>query len=173
MKVRKYIALVGLCVFLLGGLCAAAGIRINTSESIPLGIYRSSGKSIQKGDCVLFCPPSTPVFDMAKERGYITSGLCPGGYGYMMKKVAGISGDLVTVDSTGVRVNGQLLPNSTPLQADPSGRPMPLFHADSYILAGSEVLLMSNTCGLSFDGRYFGPINRVQIKTVILPVFTW
>lgn len=91
----------------------------------------------------------------------------------MMKEVAGISGDLITVDSTGVRVNGQLLPESKPLQADPAGRLMPLFHACSYILAGSEVLLMSNTCGLSFDGRYFGPINRVQIKTVILPVFTW
>ena len=91
----------------------------------------------------------------------------------MMKEVAGISGDLVTVNSTGVRVNGLMLPKTSPLQTDPSGRPMPLFHADSYILAGSEVLLMSNTCGLSFDGRYFGPINRVQIETVILPVFTW
>jgi type IV secretory pathway protease TraF len=32
---------------------------------------------------------------------------------------------------------------------------------------------MSDVSGTSFDGRYFGPINRSQIKTVIRPVITW
>lgn len=173
MKVCKYISTVVLCVFLLGGLCAVAGIRINISESIPVGFYRALGKSVQRGDFVLFCPPPTPVFEMAKERGYLSSGLCPGGYGYMMKEVAGISGDIVSVDRHGVRVNARMLPKSEPLQADPAGRPMPSLYADSYMLAGAEVLLISNTCVLSFDGRYFGPINRKQIKTVILPVLIW
>lgn len=173
MKFLKYFSVVLISITLLGGICLVAGIRINTSESIPLGIYRSSEGPVKKGDFVLFCPPPSLVFDMAKERGYLAGGLCPGGYGYMMKDVAGISCDIVTVNDDGVRVNGILLPESRPLQADPAGRPLPHFQADSYTLGRSEVLLMSNVCSLSFDGRYFGPINGSQIKAVILPVFTW
>ncbi len=173
MKFLKYFSVVLICFALLGGICLVAGIRINTSESIPLGIYRSSEEPVEKGDYVLFCPPPDPVFDMAKDRGYLASGLCSGGYGYMMKDVAGISGDVVAIKGDGVRVNGILLSKSKPLQVDPAGRPLPHFQADSYTLGKSEVLLMSNVCSLSFDGRYFGPINRLQIKTVILPVFTW
>ena len=173
MKFLGYFSIVLICFTLFGGICLVAGIRINTSESIPIGIYRSSEGAVEKGDFVLFCPPPDSVFDMAKERGYLASGLCPGGYGYMMKDVVGISGDIIAVKDDGVRVNGIMLPESKPLQADPAGRPLPHFQADSYTLDRSEVLLMSEVCGLSFDGRYFGPINRLQIKTVILPVFTW
>jgi type IV secretory pathway protease TraF len=32
---------------------------------------------------------------------------------------------------------------------------------------------MSDVSRTSFDGRYFGPISRAQIRTVIVPVFTW
>jgi type IV secretory pathway protease TraF len=32
---------------------------------------------------------------------------------------------------------------------------------------------MSDVSGTSFDGRYFGPINRSQIQTVVSPVITW
>jgi conjugative transfer signal peptidase TraF len=173
MKFLKYFSIVLICITMIGGICLVAGIRINTSESIPLGIYRSSEGSVKKGDFVLFCPPPSLVFDMAKDRGYLASGLCPGGYGYMMKDVVGTSGDIVAVNTDGVRVNGILLPESKPLQADPAGRPLPHFQTDPYTLGRSQVLLMSNFCRLSFDGRYFGPINRLQIKTVILPVLIW
>ncbi len=173
MKFLRYFSLVLICFIACSGICLVAGIRVNTSKSIPLGIYRSSEGPVEKGDYVVFCPPPNPVFDTAKDRGYLAGGLCPGGYGYMMKDVVGISGDIVAVDDDGVRVNGILLPESKPQKADPSGRPLPHFQADSYSLGRSEVLLMSDFCSLSFDGRYFGQINRLQIKTVILPVFTW
>ena len=173
MKFLRYVSIVLICLIAIGGICLVVGIKINTSESIPLGIYRSSEEPVEKGDFVLFCPPPDPVFKMAKDRGYLAGGLCSGGYGYMMKDVVGISGDIVAVDDDGVRVNGILLPESKPQKADPAGRLLPHFQADSYSLGRSEVLLMSDVCSLSFDGRYFGPINRLQIKTVILPVFTW
>lgn len=32
---------------------------------------------------------------------------------------------------------------------------------------------MSENNNLSFDGRYFGPLDRMQIKSVIRPIFTW
>jgi type IV secretory pathway protease TraF len=46
----------------------------------------------------------------------------------------------------------------------PAGRPLPRFQADRYTLGNAEVLLMSDVSGTSFDGRYFGPINRSQIR---------
>ena len=73
----------------------------------------------------------------------------------------------------GVRVNGELLPLSAPIEADSAGRPLPRFQAERFTLRGSELLLMSNVSGISFDGRYFGPIDRSQIKGVIRPIFRW
>lgn len=173
MKLLKYCSICILSVIGIGALCCAAGIRINTSESIPLGIYRICNKPVEKGEFVLFCPPPGAVFDRAKERGYVAGGLCPGGYGYMMKNVVGTAGDIVTVHDDGVHVNGVLLPKSRPFKTDPAGRPLHPFQADSYTLGKSEVLLMSDVCSLSFDGRYFGPIDQSQIKSTIRPVFTW
>lgn len=70
-------------------------------------------------------------------------------------------------------VRGELLPLSAPIKADKAGRPLPRYQSNSYTLGNSEVLLMSDVSATSFDGRYFGPINRSQIKTVIRPVITW
>jgi type IV secretory pathway protease TraF len=41
------------------------------------------------------------------------------------------------------------------------------------MLAARDVLLMSDISGRSFDGRYFGPIERAQIQAVIRPVWIW
>ena len=148
-------------------------MRINTTKSIPIGLYLTSSAPINKGAYVLLCPPPTRVFDEAMQRGYIGSGLCPGGYGYMMKKVLAAKADAVDVADDGVRVNGELLPLSAPLKADKAGRPLPRYQASSHELGKSEVLLMSDVSRTSFDSRYFGPIHVAQIKSVIEPVFVW
>ena len=49
---------------------------------------------------------------------------------------------------------------------------MPHYETDC-TLKDNQVLLMSDYNPLSFDGRYFGPINRAQIRSVIRPVLTW
>ena len=153
--------------------CYAAGVRVNTSRSIPVGIYLTSSAPVNKGAYVLLCPPPGAVFEEARQRGYIGSGLCPGGYGYMMKKVLAAKADAVTVADDGVRVNGELLPLSAPLKADKAGRPLPRYQVNSHELGKSEVLLMSDVSSTSFDSRYFGPIHVAQIKSVIEPVFVW
>ncbi|WP_446750894.1 conjugative transfer signal peptidase TraF [Stutzerimonas kunmingensis] len=118
----------------------------------------------------LFC---LGVFDDAKERGYIGAGFCPGGYGLMMKRVLAAKDDQVAVTPEGVTVNGQLLPFSVPLASDKAGRELPRYQSDRYTLGNAELLLMSDVSGTSFDGRYYGPINRNQIEAVIRPIFTW
>lgn len=150
-----------------------AGARVNTTRSIPVGLYWTSKAPVEQGAYVQFCPPELGVFDQAKARGYIGAGFCQGGYGYMMKRVLAATDDVITVADEGLRVNGELLPHSAPIQSDQAGRPLPRYQSSRYTLGSSEVLLMSDVSATSFDGRYFGPVNRSQIQAVIRPVITW
>ena len=172
-RVSVATAVGGVSLLLLGAMAYASGARINSTRSIPVGVYWLSSDPVVKGAYVIFCPPQTGVFDEAKARGYIGAGFCPGEYGYLMKRVLAAKNDAVSITAEGVRVNGELLPLSTPIEADSAGRPLPRFQSDRFTLSGSELLLMSDVSGISFDGRYFGPIDRSQIKGVIRPVFTW
>jgi len=163
---------VTILLFILIWLVYAAGIRLNTTPSIPVGVYRLTNETLVKGAYVLFCPPPAAVFDMAKARGYLGAGYCPGGYGQLIKKILAVQDDVVSIGTDGVRVNGQLLPLSAPIKADGAGRSMPDYKA-TRVLGSTEVLVMSDSHSGSFDGRYFGPIQRSQIQGVIRPIFTW
>lgn len=160
-------------LLLLGLGCYAIGARINTTRSIPVGLYWTSRQPLEKGAYVFFCPPPGAVLAQARQRGYIGAGFCPGGYGYMMKRVVGVHDDSVAVTPEGVRVNGVLLPLSRPLKTDQAGRRLASYPAGRFTLGVSEVLLMSSESRTSFDGRYFGPVTRAQIRAVILPILTW
>jgi conjugative transfer signal peptidase TraF len=129
-------------------------------------------RHIEKGEYVLLCLPPNNVFDEAKKRGYFGAGFCPGDYEYLMKKILAAKKDKVSISDDGVRVNGELLPFSTPLSADKQGRPLPVLRGE-YRLGDSDLLLMTDVSPISFDSRYFGLVNRSQIKGVIRPVFTW
>ncbi len=172
-RLRHPMVLAGLCLAVGLVLAHQAGLRLNSTHSIPLGLYRMSNDPIVKGASVLWCPPARPAFDLAKERGYIGAGFCPGGYGYMMKKVVATHHDVVSVTDEGVTINGTLIPASQPFEADSLGRPLPRFRVTDYVLASSELLLMSDTNSRSFDARYFGPVRRAYIQSRILPVLTW
>ena len=167
------VAIAGIAVLSLGAAGYFAGARINTTQSIPVGLYWTSSQPVAKGAYVLFCPPEANVFEVAKARGYIGAGFCPGGYGFMMKRVVAAYGDTVSIADDGVRVNAVLMPLSVPLRMDKAGRPLVHFGSSRFSLDGSNVLLMSDVTGASFDSRYFGPIDRRQIKAVLTPVITW
>jgi conjugative transfer signal peptidase TraF len=167
------VAIVGFSTLGFGFVAHLAGAKVNTTTSIPVGLYWESAKPAERNDYVIFCPPQAPVFDDAKERGYIGAGFCPGGYGYLMKRVLAVKNDRVSVTDVGVRVNEQLLPRSARRVLDGDGRAMPRYHAAPFTLADSEMLVMGDGNSNSFDARYFGPIPRSQIRSVIRPVFTW
>ena len=171
---RRFQVIVGfiLSAFLLCGLAYAVGLRLNTTPSIPVGVYQLTHDALSKGAFVYFCPSRSTVFDMAKELGYISAGFCPGGYGHLMKKILATQNDVVIIGKAGVQINGQWLPLSTPLLTDGAGRPLPQYES-LRILAVGEFLLMAENNDYSFDGRYFGTIKREQIEGVIRPVLTW
>jgi hypothetical protein len=64
-----------------------------------------------------------------------------------------------------------MVPNSTPRRTDTEGKPLP-FCETAYTLGTAQVLLMSDYSPRSFDGRYFGPIEKTGIKGVLRPVLT-
>lgn len=178
MKARlQKIGLVALsCVLALLALCALLlmlGARINTTRSVPLGLYWRVDAPVVKGAFVIICPPPDAVFKEVRERGYIASGQCPGNFGYLMKRVAAVPGDLVNVALDGVYVNGQRLAHSAPLVRDGAGRPLPRYAPGPHVLDETQLLLMGDINPKSFDGRYFGPLRRTQIQDVIVPVFIW
>jgi len=156
----------------LPGLALLAGLRVNHTHSFPPGVYLAVPKAPAVGDLVMFRPPEEAVFDEALARGYIGNG----GFSHyetMLKRLVAVGGDVVTIDDRGVSVNGQTLKNSKPMPMDEAGRPMPVWHLKDYRLSEGEVLLMSDYSPISFDSRYFGPIPRTQIQSVVRPVLTW
>lgn len=172
-RITRAIALAGVAGFSLFAIAQASGLRLNTTKSIPLGLYRTVDEPVTVGSYVMFCPPNKEPFLEAKRRGYLTTGFCAGGFGYMMKKVLAAKKDVVRFDQVGVFVNTNLLALSKPLNEDGAGRPMPFVEPSEFSLKENELLLMSDVSATSFDGRYFGPVNKSQIKTVIKPIFLW
>lgn len=143
---------------------------VNTTASYPRGLYRNTFKQPKKGDFVVFCPAKNPVSDMALERGYISCGLCPGGYGLLIKRVMAEKTDHVEFTASGIIVNGELIKNTKPLMQDYNGRPMPQI-TGSFVLSEDDLLLASDYNPFSFDARYYGLSKKGQVQKTIKPVF--
>jgi len=172
-RLSQITAIIGLSVMALWTGLHIAGARFNPSKSVAQGLYWQVNQPIEKGAYVLVCPPNTAIFQLAKQRGYLTGGFCEHHYSGMMKWVAASTGDEITISQTGIQVNGELLPHSKPLKTDPGGRPMPQIVLNAYRLKENELLLIGDVSPASFDSRYFGLIDRAQIKGVVKPVWTW
>lgn len=149
------------------------GLRINTTESMPVGLWLvTAGGAIERGLVVSVCPAPGAVMDMAKERGYVPPGVCPGRYEPLIKPVAAVAGDLVTVSTEGVAVNGVAVPNTRQALADGAGRPMPRIAPGEYHVTSGSVWILSSYNAASFDSRYFGPLPVTNIEGVARPLFT-
>jgi conjugative transfer signal peptidase TraF len=151
----------------------AIGLRVNGTDSEPIGIYWAISKPPARGDFVFALPPPKPIFKLAKERGYLAAGPSPAGTCAVIKEIAAVGGDRVTIGAEGVRVNGLLLKNSAQRPADEAGRPLQPYYLNDYTLGTDELLLMSAYSQASFDARYFGPLSRTTIQSVIVPILTW
>jgi conjugative transfer signal peptidase TraF len=128
----------GAGVFLLSIIFHLTGIYINTTPSFPVGFYKIVDEPAGRGAYVSFCPPQDEVFDMAVARHTINTGNCPGGYGMLLKRVLAQGGDSVSINKAGIKVNGELLPNSAQLKTDIDGSKLPQYHMGARILDDSE-----------------------------------
>src|SRR6201987_6528884 len=121
---RKLVALV-VIAFIISFILFGHRLVVNRTHSLPVGLYYWSDVPIKKGSIVLFKPDqSTPLEQLGIERGYEDRELP------LLKRVVALAGDVVSVSSSGVSINGQLLPNSAPLFHDEAGRPVEMAQLD-------------------------------------------
>lgn len=144
-----------------------AGMRVNGTNSFPIGIYWTVSGLPKKGDLVFVKVDELPIYP---DRAYMNIAWSP--VRHLLKRLVGTPGDRVTINEYEVEINGVRVPNSAPLVRDGVGRPLAPWLVDNYILRADEVLIMSDVCPTSFDSRYFGPVPKIMIESVVIPIWT-
>ena len=149
-----------------------AGLRVNLSGSMPVGLYKTVRGQPFRGSTVLACL-ERDIARLAVERGYIPiGGSCPGGALPVGKRVIAVPGDTVIVALAGISVNGIPIIGSEPLPADSRGRPLPQLPAGRYVVGPRQLWLLSGYSPRSFDSRYFGPVDLENVRTRLRMLWT-
>ncbi len=152
-----------------GVLLFKGGFRFNATASMPRGFYQLvPGKAavIEHGDLVSFCLEDASFTPLALERGYLRPGACPGGLQPLLKVVAGLPGDEVDLAPDGIRINGQLQPESQAHSQDSHGRPLPPIALCPVQIPPNMALILSSGHPGGFDGRYFGLVPFASLQLV-------
>jgi conjugative transfer signal peptidase TraF len=152
-----------------------AGYRLNTTASMPRGIYRllQEPTVLMQGMTVTLCPPGTSIFKQAYDRHYFGSGTCPSGFEPLLKTVSATEGDWVQVTPQGIEINHRWLKNSAQLQTDTQGRRMSRVPVGKYRVQPGEIWLISSHHPQSFDSRYFGPMPLNLVQGIARPIWIW
>ena len=172
MRTRKIVVIACATATIVLTGAAWSGVRLNTTPSMPLGLWMVARKSTSRDAFVIACL-SGPEATEAEDRGYLGIGSCPDRVEPVVKPVAAVAGDVVTVTPSGIIVNGSALPRTTPLAKDSAGRLLQAFPAGTYHVAPGTVWLLSGHDPRSFDSRYFGPIPVAVIRSVVEPLVTF
>lgn len=151
------------------GLCAWGGVRLNSTGSLPLGLYRVS--TAPEADLVEFCPPE-PFSGFSVVRQYRNPGNCPDGDSPLLKPVVARPGDVVVLSYSGLLINGILLRNTAPRSQDSKGRTLPHYPFGTYRVDAGTIWVASSYHPLSFDSRYFGPIPKSIVRHRLKPLLT-
>ncbi|KEQ53281.1 S26 family signal peptidase [Sphingobium chlorophenolicum] len=157
LRLRRRAALLGVGIACLGLTIALPPLpRLvwNASASAPIGLYAvSPGAALKRGDMAVTWPPAE-ARQLAASRHYLPRNVP------LVKRVAGIAGDMVCAVDRIVLVNGTTV--AVRRNADAAGRPLPAWQGCIRLAPGMVFLLMTETPD-SFDGRYFGPTSRQDV----------
>jgi conjugative transfer signal peptidase TraF len=147
----------------------ALGLRFNSSGSLPRGLYRVSSATPRRFDLVAVCPPPAAAA-LARARGYLAAGSCPGGVRPLGKLLVAGPGDVIELSALGLRLDGRLAPASQPLAVDAAGRPLAHAALGRRRLAPGEIWLYAPH-PRSFDSRYFGPAASGALRGTLRPLW--
>ena len=168
-KVFRSLATLG-SLALFGFLALQSGLRLQLTASLPQGIYRVVEGVPERGAVVMACLPS-PVARLALDRRYVWAGSCPGGEAPIGKVVLAVGGDTVQVGREGLSLNGRGVSNSQPLERDSRGRLLEHYPFGTHVLKPGQLWLFSPHHRLSFDSRYFGPVQQSSVLARLAPVW--
>jgi len=174
MRPRAVILVLGLGVASVAGIAALGwmgGFRLNATLSYPLGLWRIERPDgpVKVGDLVFICMPAGPGLTLGLERGYLRTGLCPGGAGPLIKTVAAMPGAHVEVRRS-VTIDGRPLGHSRVSRVDAEGRALAAYAGG--VVPPGHFYLHSDYAG-SYDSRYFGPLPDTGLLGLARPVATF
>lgn len=155
----------------LAGIGFLTGLRINLTPSYPLGLWRIERleRDVAVSDRIFICPPPVPAFDLARERGYLGRGLCPGWFSPLIKTVVAVAGQRVVIDGS-ITIDGTSFAHSSVGAVDGEGRA--LAPATSAVVPDGQLFLFSDFAG-SYDSRYFGPIPAAGVLGLARPLLVF
>lgn len=133
----------------------------NASASAPRGLYLRLSQDFVRGDLVLARLPDE-ARQLADARRYLARDAL------LIKRVAASRFDTVCMTGNDLSINGRHAARR--LERDGEGRPLPRWQGCER-LGGYHVLLLAEGEPASFDGRYFGPVERRLVIGRLVPLW--
>lgn len=155
---KKYMALVGGIAVSLSFIKLPKIFYINTSPSIPLGIYKSVDTTLKPSTIILFHPPES-VKNL--DRHWLRNNQI------IMKPIVATEGDFCCISENNVEINGNFYGEIQ--KFDSEKLPLPSLNF-CRSLKPHEIWVGSNHIENSFDSRYFGPIFEKEIIATVTPL---
>ncbi|HEV7692226.1 MAG TPA: S26 family signal peptidase [Hyphomonadaceae bacterium] len=156
------LTITGAALGLLSLLPQAPALVWNFTESVPVGLYGVSRTEPSNGDVVAIAPAGA-VREVLDAYGALPAGKV------LLKQLKAVRGDVVCRTGASVTINGAEAATARPRSRN--GRALPAWSGCRALGAGEILVLAPHP--LSFDGRYFGPIDKVQIIGVARPLLTF
>ena len=124
--------------------------------------------TISRGQYVSFCIPLQKYADLAVTAGLPDDQLCQNGTTLLTKHIAGVPGDKVTIQESGVYINDHLLKNSKIAVKIGSE-----FKINQTLIIPDGYYYISGSSRGSFDSRYYGLvfIGNIKMRSYLLYEF--
>ena len=139
-------------------------IVLNTSPSLPSGLYIRSYRAPEISSLIEFAPPESACSYSTQRWGEVPESA------RFLKPVVAVSGDHLDATGDVLLLNGR--PLGTIQNYDAEGIKLPRWRENRLLVEG-EYFVFSSRIPHSFDSRYFGPIHRDEILSVRRPLITW
>jgi type IV secretory pathway protease TraF len=138
-------------------------VIINETPSMAKGAYVrvDDAAKLKRGD-IIAMPMTGQARDyLVRKLGYPEDTM-------LLKRVAGISGDLVCRQETAVTIGTKAV---VAARMDRHGNPLPAW-SGCRVLSPNEVFLLGDHTS-SFDSRYFGPVTKDELAGIYRAAVTW
>jgi conjugative transfer signal peptidase TraF len=138
-------------------------VILNETPSMAVGFYVHLGEvaDLKRGDIIAMPMNSAARNYLVKKLGYPKDTM-------LIKRVAGLSGDLVCRQGSVVTINKRTLAAA---RSDRQGIPLPAW-VGCRTLSTNEVFLLGDHPA-SFDSRYFGSVSRSELAGNYRAIITW
>lgn len=149
------------------------GVRINLTDSMPIGVYLPVQRSVvHRDDLVEVCLPKE-IANQGLQNGYLSSGNCQETNAMpVLKQVIAMPGDAVAVNSDAIVVNGKEYAATLQPQDDLD----PATKIQSKLgmrLTAKNYWLYGTASDQSWDSRYYGGVERKNIIGIYKPLFVF